>query len=154
MITLGDFAILQMTIQGLLVIYLMFYFKVILKNKKINNIETILVINSKQEKFNTSNYILSNILPIITLEISTDVYKYIFIILIAFLGVLYVNNNLHYINPLLDICGIKVYKAMVKIGDSEKEREKIILSEQTIYNFDNNYIKGVVQGDIIRAFQT
>lgn len=154
MITLGDFAILQMTIQGLLVIYLIFYFKVILKNKKINNIETILIINSKQEKFNTSNYILSNILPIITLEISTDVYKYIFIILIAFLGVLYVNNNLHYINPLLDICGIKVYKAMVKIGDSEKEREKIILSEQTIYNFDNNYIKGVVQGDIIRAFQT
>lgn len=85
--------------------------------------DDIYISNVRKDGTLTTQYLLSNVLPIITLELD-EWYNVVFtIFLLIGLLVLYVRNNLFYMNPIFDFLHIYVYYANVcRIDPYSKER--------------------------------
>ena len=55
-----------------------------------------------------------------------------FVLIIVFVGVVYIKNNLFYINPTLNILGYSFYEVTYTIDSSVKEKTDYILSKITL----------------------
>lgn len=142
-------------IEMLSVIYVIIYYKVIIKSrgfKRYNNIILVHLTNLQQEKINTSNYLLANVLPIISLQYDNFANVFFVIFIIMFLAFMYIKNNLYYINPLYDLLNIKAYNSKItKINNDNttKELNKIIISTIDLYEFTNNEYDAIENFDNI-----
>lgn len=137
-----NIAISIIIITCISIVYVIYFFRVRINNNKRNSYLNIQIHGELvQDKTNTSNYLLANVLPIITLE-TDEMYKVIFlVILIILLGFMYIKNNLYYINPLYDLMKIKVYTAEVVVIKKNKvvdEIDKVIISTVNLYDFKNH----------------
>ncbi|KFX55793.1 hypothetical protein KU41_15300 [Clostridium botulinum] len=136
------------TITLLSLIYIIFFFKIRIPKGHFNRKQYHLR-NIVQERTNTSSYLLSNVLPVITLEMD-NMYNIIFLIILIFLlGFMYIKNNLFYINPIYDLINIKVYTSQVFENNSNNSKKLFIISCVTLYEFDDNKYEGIRFGDIL-----
>jgi multisubunit Na+/H+ antiporter MnhF subunit len=79
----------------------------------------------KNIDFNHLTFIATYILPLLafTLDSARDVI--FMIVLLAFIGTIYIKTNLYYLSPVFILFGIKIYSAIDTQGE-----EKIIMSEE------------------------
>lgn len=100
--------------------------------------EIVFISSIKKDRTLTTQYLLSNVLPIISLEYD-KYYMIIFtVFLLSGLYIMYLKNNLFYMNPIFDFCNINVYTADVcKIDRYTQEKgsisEMIIISNEKLY---------------------
>ncbi len=144
-----ELRIIFFLIVVIMLVYFLVYIFFITQNKKLNNIEDIKVIESKQEKFNSLNFLFSNILPIVTLNFEEIANTILFVALLVILGYIFIRNDMFYINPLYDIFGLRIYEATVLIGKATHPRKTILISRKKIYDIDNIMVSGVVKNNII-----
>jgi hypothetical protein len=79
---------------------------------------TITKISSKTGE--SLNYIVTYIIPFLSFKVAEDLIP--LIILMAVIGVLYVNSNLLYVNPMLSVFKYKVYEVTLKEEGTEQAR--------------------------------
>lgn len=148
-------SIIQLVVVVISSLYVVFYLRVASKNGKLNNIEDVEIIEVKQEKFITSNYLFSNILPVIALDFSAtpDTSKYARLLCLAFiivLGFIYVRNDLFYINPLYDFLQINTYTAKIYVKNKTATKEAMIISKHKLYNSGKHqYVKAIIKNNIV-----
>ena len=146
-------ATVQLVIALISTLYVIIYFHAVFRHPELNNIETIEIVEVRQEKFDTSNYLFSNILPILTLDINEKSGIALCCILVFILGIIHYKNDLFYINPIFDILNKYTYTAKVIINKSPKSKETMIVSNQKIYNFNRQftqqYARAVVKNNIV-----
>lgn len=136
------------------ILYIIIFYNFFIKNNDNVNYKRIKLSKGiSKEKTNTSDYLLANVLPVVTLEMD-EVYKIIFIIIIVILlGIMYIKNNLYYINPLYDLIDVKIYSGEVTIVDNnnveQKDINKMIISKINLYTFKNKYYKAIEGIDTI-----
>lgn len=130
------------------ILYIIYFYKW-KTNKGAFNVKDYYLKEIRLEKTNTSNYLLANVLPIITLEMEKRYSLIFYICLIILLGFMYIKNNLYYINPLYDILNIKVFSASVYYKDKLNPEITFIISMISLYEFDNNIYRGIRFGDIL-----
>ncbi|WP_432291592.1 hypothetical protein [Clostridium baratii] len=141
---------LMIVIQVLSIIYiLIFYFRRI--NSCNENIVFAKFSEVKLERSNTSNYILANVLPIATIDLDTELKAWFLALILVFLGIMYIKNNLMNINPLYDLIGVKVYEGTAKfnIGNIDKGSGDIIVISKVKVNSNtesNSNIYELVEG--------
>lgn len=152
LLTPSNIVIFLIVIQVISISYVIIYYKYFI-NRRNNNYIKIRISNVKQEKSNTSNYLLSNVLPIISLDFKDMAGLTFVVLIIIFLAFMYVKNNLYYINPLYDIIGIKVYSCTIKLlndNDQEvREINKTLISIVNLYEFNNNKYEAIENVDTI-----
>lgn len=134
------------------IIYIIVFYKKSIYSEN-NNYIRVKLENPIQEKTNTSNYLLANVLPIITFEMD-NANKIIFIcILILLLGYMYIKNNLYYINPLYDIINVRIYNCKIIVVDNTgktiKVLDKIVVSKFHLYKFENRVYKAIEEKDTV-----
>lgn len=131
-------------------IYVVYFFKISIKSNRHNRANYSFK-NLVQERTNTSSYLLSNVLPVITLE--TDSIKNILflIALLVLLGFMYIKNDLYFINPLFDILNIKVYQAEVYENDNTNSNKQVTYIISTKYIYENviDPYKGIKINNIV-----
>lgn len=130
------------------ILYIIYFYKW-KTNKGAFNVKDYHLKEIRLEKTNTSNYLLANVLPIITLDMEKRYSLIFYICLIILLGFMYIKNNLYYINPLYDILNIKVFSASVYYKDKLNPEITFIISMISLYEFDNNIYRGIRFGDIL-----
>ena len=155
-LTPNSIVILMLLLEIASIIYVIYYYKIYTTSNN-NNYIRVKLSNIQQEKANTTSYLLSNVLPIITLDFR-DMAGILFVtILISFMGIMYVKNNLFYINPLYDLMGIKTYNAtIIKIDENDntiKELHKTIISIINLYEFDNSKFTAIENLDTLIVFK-
>lgn len=142
------FVNLFMGMEIIALIYVIYFYKLKCKSSQLNILNKELK-DVSQERTNTSSYLLSNVLPVITLEIESN-YNFIFVfILILLLGFMYIKNRLFFINPLYDIVNIKTYSGEARDVGSINFSRKTIISLVNIYEFTNNNYEAIEYGDIL-----
>lgn len=148
-------SIIQLVVVVLSSLYVVYYLFVASKDGKLNNIEDVEIIEVKQEKFITSNYLFSNILPVIALDFSAtpDTSKYARLLCLAFvivLGFIYIRNDLFYINPLYDFLQINTYTAKIYVKNKTDTKETMIISKCKLYNSGNpQCVKAIIKNNIV-----
>lgn len=127
-----------MLLQIISAIFVIILLKI--KNKE-TNAKSYTIKSVSQEKTATSNYILSNIIAVISM--GYDVEGVIFsILLLVGIGIIYYKNNLYYINPLYDILNIKIYTCDIQEFHGKLDNDNyiykniMILSKHKIYTTD------------------
>lgn len=131
--------------------YVFYFFKIKIKNDRKNklNKEKYHLRDIVQEKTNTSSYLLSNVLPVITLDMDNKENIIFMIILIILLAFMYIKNDLYYINPLYDLINIRIYNAECYKLDSEVSSLKLVISLIPLYEFQDNVYEGIDYKDIL-----
>ncbi|MBU3106967.1 hypothetical protein [Clostridium gasigenes] len=136
------------------IIYIIYFYK-FKKTKGAVNVDKYHFENIIQQKNNTTNYLLANVLPVITLELDKT-YNFIFFIVLFFLlGYMYVKNNMVHINPLYDFMNVKIYSCKIYKFSKNNPNIKIeipnstVISTIDIYGFDNSIYKGALLGDVL-----
>ena len=97
-----------------------------------------IVINSNDEKFEeieivskkniTDQHFLNYFSLFVLLALAFDLSKFcfvcVFVVILIFIGVVYIKNNIFYVNPLLNILGYSFYDVMYKdkLGKQKEKR--------------------------------
>jgi hypothetical protein len=156
LLTPNNTALVLVLFEVASVFFVIYYYKVYLKSNN-NNFIKIKLSNIQQEKANTTSYLLSNVLPIISLDFSDVAGVTFAILLVLFMGIMYLKNNLYYINPLYDLIGVKTYNAtIISIDDDDnkiKELHKTLISTINLYEFDNSKFKSLENSDTLIVFK-
>lgn len=132
-----------------MLIYFFVYLFIIIDSKKQNNIVEIEIIELQQEKFNSLNFLFSNILPVVTLNLNEDCNVILCIVLLIVLGYIFIRNDMFYINPLYDIVGVRIYEALVLANGATIPRKTILISRKKIYGINNVSAFGVLKNNIV-----
>lgn len=156
LLTPNNIVVFLMLLEIASVVFVVYYYKIYTQSNNDNTIRVKLS-NIQHERVNTTSYLLSNVLPIITLNFR-DMAGIAFIILLIFLmAIMYTINNLYYINPLYDLIGIKTYTAtIIQIDENDnkiKELHKTIISTINLYEFDNSKFKAIENVDTLIIFK-
>ena len=64
----------------------------------------------------------------LTFEIEYIAMAVVFVLILVMVGVVYIKNNLFYINPLLNIVGFSFYQVEYKISSAQKTEQAIFIS--------------------------
>lgn len=150
-ITARNSAFLFFIIEIISFIYLIYFFQRIKKSTNVNRSDYNLT-NIEQQKTNTSDYLLANVLPVVTLQLDSVESSIFFIILIILLGIMYIKNDLYYINPIYDFLNIKTYTCDAceyKNNKKGKAKKKYVISFTKLYDFENNKYLSVDYGDTL-----
>ncbi|HEY8419043.1 MAG TPA: hypothetical protein VIL03_01205 [Clostridia bacterium] len=138
-------------IVAILIIFLLYYIAfLVIKFKKHESSKKIKVLTFTKQRANTSNYLLQNVLPLISLlfcEFNYPIIIFLILLLILF-GIMYIKNELYFINPLFDIIGVKIYEVQALVaahGEEYSTNTKnyiVITTKKSIELLvDNNYIE-------------
>ena len=129
-----------MVIQIISIIYLVIFFKKKALSSN-DNITYAKFSDLKSERSNTSNYVLANVLPIATLDLDTELKAWFLVLIVIFLGIMYVKNDLMYINPLYDIIGVKVYEgdARFNLNGIDNGSDSIIIISTIRMDIDTEF---------------
>ena len=82
------------------------------------------------------NYFSLFVLLALAFDLSKFCFVCVFIVLHIFIGVVYIKNNIFYVNPLLNILGYSFYDITIKNGDSMSELRIFFKGEIEV---DKNY---------------
>lgn len=102
----------------------------------VGGIGLILILNSKKERYKTIkviskknltdqhflNYFSLFVLLALTFDLSKICFVCVFLVILVFIGIVYVKNNIFYVNPLLNILGYSFYD-IVYLDENEQEKE-------------------------------
>lgn len=83
------------------------------------------------------NYFALYIFPFITLDLTSISGLFIFVFLLYIIGKIYINNELFYVNPTLNIIfKYNIYKGIFSYKDDDKEKsvDGVLLSKKDIHN--------------------
>ena len=84
-------------------------------NTKENKIENITVLSKKNlTDQHFLNYFSLFVLLALTFDLSKICFVCVFIIILIFIGIVYIKNNIFYVNPLLNIMGFSFYDISYK----------------------------------------
>ena len=61
----------------------------------------------------------------LTFDLSKVCFVCVFVVLQVFIGVVYIKNNIFYVNPLLNILGYSFYDIVYKNADNENKEMRI-----------------------------
>lgn len=152
-LTPHNIAIFQGSIQCVaLIIFLVIIYGTI-KNGSLTNYERVSLRNISKERTSTTGYLLSNVVPIISLNISTVSGVVFTALILSFLGIMYVKNNLYFINPLYDLMGISSYNADILYLDDRgatiKNNKMQIISMVNLYDSDSTAYTAFEAPDIL-----
>lgn len=67
------------------------------------------------------NYFSLFVLLALTFDLSKIAFICVFIVILIFIGIVYIKNNIFYVNPLLNIMGYSFYDITFKTGDKIEE---------------------------------
>lgn len=129
-------------IEVISIFYILYFFKrKIVKSSNLNR-KSYTLKNITQEKTSTSNYLLSNVLPVVSLETDNVSNIIFFVVLLLLLAFMYIKNDLYYINPLYDIINIKSYKGDVYLNNERDNEIEFIISSIPLYEFNTREYTG------------
>ena len=95
-------------------------------NKKDNKTETITILTKKNlTDQHFLNYFSLFVLLALTFDISKFCYITMLFVIMIFIGVVYIRNNIFYINPLLNIMGYSFYDISYKDKNNEIKEIRI-----------------------------
>ena len=93
-------------------------------------------------------YIITYIVPFLSLNFNSTANLYCIIVLIATIGIIYVNSDMLYINPLLNSFGYKTFKISGKMLNLNKSTENMfIITPKKISRIHKNDIVNFLQYD-------
>ena len=67
------------------------------------------------------NYFSLFVLLALTFDLSKIALVCVFVVILVFIGIVYIRNNIYYVNPLLNILGYSFYDIEYKSGEQIKE---------------------------------
>lgn len=142
-IQINIFFISLFIIEIISIFYILYFFKrKIIKSSNLNR-KSYKIKNITQEKTSTSNYLLSNVLPVVSLNTDNVSNIIFFVVLLLLLSFMYIKNDLYYINPLYDIINIKSYKGDVYLNNERENEIKFIISSIPLYEFNTREYTGI-----------
>lgn len=138
-INVNNIVFMVSLITILSIIYMIYFYKIKVANYSNSNLNMVNFTfkNLIQEKTNTTGYLLSNVLPVVTLDMESYEGVIFIVVLLVLLAVMYIKNNLFYINPIYDILNIRIYNAECYAEGSNTPKCKFIISLIPIYEFGN-----------------
>lgn len=71
------------------------------------------------------NYFSLFVLLALTFDLSKICFVCVFVVILVFLGIVYIKNNIFYINPLLNIMGYSFYDITYKTSEGEEKEVRI-----------------------------
>lgn len=80
-------------------------------------------------------FLTTYIIPLVCINLDSNRYKFVLIILIVVIGAIYVKTNLFYANPTLALLGFHIYK--ITYMCSEKEIEVIVITKKKLFVGDS-----------------
>ena len=83
------------------------------------------------------NYFSLFVLLALTFDLSKVCFVCVFIVIVVFIGIVYIKNNIYYVNPLLNILGFSFYD-ITYIDSNGKEKELRIFHRGEVI-VGNNY---------------
>lgn len=93
------------------------------KNHKSENIKVIKKQNLTDQHF--LNYFSLFVLLALTFDLSKVCFVCVFIIILVFIGIVYIKNNIYYVNPLLNILGYSFYDITYFDDNGEEKSVRI-----------------------------
>ena len=90
------------------------------KNCKQENIKVLAKKNLTDQHF--LNYFSLFVLLALTFDLSKVCLVFVFVVILIFIGIVYIKNNIYYVNPLLNILGYSFYD-ITYLDKTGKERE-------------------------------
>lgn len=114
------------------------------KNEKFERITILSKKNLTDQHF--LNYFSLFVLLALTFDLSKICFICVFVAIIIFIGIVYVKNNIFYVNPLLNILGYSFYDIVYKNEDGQKKELRIFYkgelntnnSKYKLYNSNRN----------------
>lgn len=93
-------------------------------------------------------YIITYLVPFLSLKLHSVIDLYCIIILIMTIGIIYINSDMLYINPLLHFFGYRTFKISGEILNNKKKVENMFLiTPRKISNINKNNIINFLQYD-------
>lgn len=113
-------------------------------SKKDNDREEIRVLSKKNlTDQHFLNYFSLFVLLALTFDLSKICFVCVFVVIVIFIGIVYIKNNIFYVNPLLNILGYSFYD-ITYVGKDGKEKELRIFHRgelKTEYVYKLNHSK-------------
>lgn len=108
----------------------------IIHAKDINsNNENIIVVSKKNlTDQHFLNYFSLFVLLALTFDLSKICFVCVFIVILIFIGIVYIKNNIFYINPLLNIMGYSFYDIVYKNESGVKKEIRIFYKGEIVVN--------------------
>lgn len=124
---INDFAVVILTFLS---IYSFWYLK--RKIRRANGEKKFIIITIKDETSNNYfNYISVYLLSCMGLSLNSIVDIFVFIFLMVVVGFIYINNNMTYLNPTLNLLGFKIYEMEVESVYTNQRIESIVVSRNS-----------------------
>lgn len=124
--SVNDFAVVVLTFLS---IYSFWYLK--RKIRKANGEKKFIIITIKDETSNNYfNYISVYLLSCIGLSLNSIVDIFVFIFLMVVVGFIYINNNMTYLNPTINLLGFKIYEMEVESVYTNQRIESIVITKK------------------------
>lgn len=111
-------------------------FVINMKEKVVDNITVLTKKNLTDQHF--LNYFSLFVLLALTFDLSKICFICVFIIILIFIGIVYIKNNIFYVNPLLNILGYSFYDISYKNSNGEISEIRIFHKGKIILN-DKKY---------------
>lgn len=93
-------------------------------------------------------YIITYLVPFLSLNLSSATNLYCILVLIVTIGIIYINSDMLYINPLLNFFGCKTFKISGNILNKDKKLENVfIITPRKIQKIYKNNIVNFLQYD-------
>ncbi len=106
------------------------------------------VSETKNVTSESMTYIFTYLVPFLSLNLNSTINLYCIIVLITTIGIIYINSDMLYINPLLNSFGYKAFKISGKILNLGKEVQDVfIITPKEIKKISENSIVNFLQYD-------
>lgn len=93
-------------------------------------------------------YIITYLVPFLSLNLNSTINLYCIIVLVVTIGIIYINSDMLYINPLLNMLGYKTFKISGKILNRDKKvKNMFIMTPREISRIYENNIVNFLQYD-------
>ena len=92
---------------------------------KKSSVVSVHVVEVRTSNQDTLSYLITYLVPFIGLKFNDDTGLVVNLLLLAFIGTLYLQSNMIYLNPVLNLAGFKLYRFKARDGN-----EKIILAKK------------------------
>lgn len=106
-----------------------------MKNDEFESVEVVSKKNLTDQHF--LNYFSLFVLLALTFDLSKICFLCVFILILVFIGVVYIKNNIFYVNPLLNILGYSFYDIVYKNCDGEEKEIRIFYKGELDTNAAN-----------------
>lgn len=120
------------------------------KIKNTSGVKNYKVISVEDETSNYYfNYISIYLLSCLGLTLNSIVDVFVFCFLMIIVGIIYISNNMTYMNPTLNLLGYKVYNANLQSMSTLEEFNSIVIAEKSVIIRADERVRGTGKQDFI-----